>query len=377
MAVSNQTAAAGDSLQNSGISLERRQVGRAENDAPFNRRGLLGSLLAFWRYHHQEITSIAVLAGLLATFLQLRASTQQFDQQMEQNRRATATLLVSEFFNQVGDIVLNGSEDETARSQLDKVVASRANLLFEELEFTEPRAQILRFLASSDYGRLVGKKPFDSAPSISLKNITLTGSNLSGTDFRQANIQCALLGGSRIGDADLSDADIAWTDLSGTTLGNARFINTRLHGVDLRHSIIAGKAQFLGADILQSDLTGMQVTDAIVRQLNSAMRMRDAANAYARGEVVGNEAGALAFLLADANSLQGSRLDPAVMVALQHELAARGEADRLAVLLGDRTGESFIKSTVNDNATLCGNADSRPVRTAGESSPKIVALSSG
>lgn len=282
------------------------------------------NVLEWWRLHNQEVTNFAVLVsvvltliGVIYAYYQLKSSAINFQKEYSEQQRSTAVMLVSDFFNQVGDIGIamnsldHADQREIYQRQLERLIVSRALLLLEELESEKQRGKVVRFLATTEYSHLF-RPNFDNPEErfIRLSDVRLNDVNLAGAVLSGSLIECVDFKESRLEAVDFSHSTMLNADLSGTEIANANFSHARIRLSLLRGLSITGKPDFGAAYIEDSDFSEVELNRNVVDMILKDHAEREFGSPEERRDF------ALALLLSGANSLAGTKLDRGVVNAL-------------------------------------------------------------
>jgi len=286
--------------------------------------GMAQRTFVWWKTHHQEATNLAVLLSVILTlvgvvyaYYQLKTSATNFQKEYAEQQRSTAVTLVSEFFNQVGDVEIamasdaNYSRDDYSDLQLMNLIVSRAQLLLEELESGKQRGSVVRFLATNNYGHLFQPNFGDSeSKRINLYRIDFSGVSLSDAILDGTLLECVAMRNSTLFNVDLSKSTIRNTDMTGSKIANTNFKNARIYSSSLRDAHLITSSDFKGAVIENSDLSGMYVKDALVEHIIGEKTFSYDMSQQQKSQY------ALAEILSGVESLAGSKIDNQTAKAL-------------------------------------------------------------
>ena len=244
---------------------------------------IFGVLWSGWKEHHQIITNFTVLLGLFvtlagvwATVAQIKISATNFNDQLGEQRRATSVMLVSDFLNQVGAHTIESNYqadiDSSRKLAIDRLIVTRAQLLFDTLDIHELKSQLLRYLGGNGYGHLFQPDPsvtgFDQKPAISMRNVVARGV-ISG-EFVNATFTCAILADVTLDSMNFRGADLIRSEFDRARIGpGSSFAGSNIQWASFRGSQLLGKPNFEGAAIVFSDLRNITFSDSTLQTLLS------------------------------------------------------------------------------------------------------------
>ena len=288
--------------------------------------------------HHQVIANLFLVIGvcltvvsLFFTYRSLNQSAESVKRQLHEQKKATSVLIVSDFFTQVGEhIVQQGSGKKADESlslgpEFKRLIATRSKLLIETLGFPDLTGQVIRFLGTNGLGILFRSR--QDTPYIQLANLNLRNANLADVELSRPNFLCVDMRNVLIMNARLDDATFTHSNLKAGNLTGASLRGANLQWVNLRDAIMNG-VTLEGATIAFSDLTGIAAATT-------------AANAGRSAEQ------SIAEMLASAKSLYGSLLD-------------KGVERELRLLLAARKGLSYEDLTRDPDVLITGKPGDRP-----------------
>jgi len=230
--------------------------------------------LGYIERNHQIITNTFIVIGvcltvvsLFFTYLSLNQSSKAVEIQLDEQKKATSILIVSDLFTQLGDqiVKLEGITDTTPQALSDKLspefrrlVVTRSKLLIDTLGFPDLTGQIIRFLGTNGLGFLFEASGDDlnSKSFIPLHGVDLRGANLAGVVLQKPRFSCGDLSDSNITGSSLDGAAFIYANLQHANLTGSSLRNTDLQWVNLR-DVNAMNVNLEGAKIAFSDLTGL------------------------------------------------------------------------------------------------------------------------
>jgi hypothetical protein len=291
----------------------------------------------FVRDYHQQLanytTIIVALTAIISvwtTFLSLKNSAKNLEQQLTEQKHATSVLILSDFMTNVGDELLTLQEkrathesciaecQEASKGQdcstkcagleiykegFERLLITRSQLLLDGLEFPDLAAQLLRFLGRNRLEHLFSvERGFSKNPFIQVISVDLSMSNIGQIAMDSPLLSCSNLNTASLSASKLHLPTIRFTDMAEASLIQTQIFGGNVHWVNLHGAKISSFTTVENTAITFSNLTGLIGND-----------------------IAGTQAGRItaqniAAVLSKARSLYGSIVDEGVDAALRSSL---------------------------------------------------------
>lgn len=307
-----------------------------------------------FKYHQQiacifvALSSLAAIFGVILTFVSMGNSANALKSQLQEQKKATSVLVVSDFLTEVGSGILNKKRKDP---DFQRLVVTRTKLLLESLDFPDLTAQIIKFLGTNEFGDLFDR---DKNTNNTTQEGTLSEQN-NYIFLKQVSLEDGDFTNITLKNADMNCIDLRNAKLAGVSLDNINIIET-----DLRQAIITG-GSLKGATIsrsnlegatLMTELEGTKILFSNLRRITPYKNPTEPRDTYLER---------VAETLSKVKSLYGSILDPDLEKKLAQKL--HNKEKNLDYLLYDI--RSFIREeNITESLTHLQRTEARKLRTS-------------